>query len=552
MRVGGVAAVLVAVAIACGTLIGEGARPARAIPNLFEVTNTNDAGPGSLRQAILDLNAETDLDSLHAIAFNLAGPGPHRIQLQTPLPPLVRRATIEGYTALAALPNTAEEGTNAVITVELDGSLLPRTCADQRLGSGLVFDGQPEGEVRGLAIVGFPCAGVLVAGGADVVIAGTFLGLRADGTTTAPNGTGVIVTGGAADIRIGGPELADRNLISGNAGDGLLLDGANGAIVEGNVIGLAANANTARGNAGRGIAAANAPGTRIGTTAGPNRVAGNGAAGVDVSGSAAGTLVQGNRIGTRADGSVLANGGGAIVVSSPLVLVGGPGPGEGNVVAGGPQAGVIVRQAQGGPAVSGVTIRGNAILPGDAPGIDLQGTAGVTANDAGDSDSGPNGLQNYPVLSAVIAGPGQVRLLGTLNSTANATFELDVYTAPSCSSAGRAGLTWVGTLLAATDASGNAPLDLVAFTPEVSGFLLLTATDSAGSTSEFSDCRAIRWSVDVNCDGQETLADAMTLLQGLAGLSAAHACAGTPAWDVDGSGVADADDVAYVMRALSQ
>ena len=35
---------------------------------IFTVTNTNDAGPGSLRQAILDANIDVDLD---VIEFNI-------------------------------------------------------------------------------------------------------------------------------------------------------------------------------------------------------------------------------------------------------------------------------------------------------------------------------------------------------------------------------------------------------------------------------------------------------------------------------------------------
>ena len=46
-------------------------------PATFTVTNTNDAGPGSLRQAILDANASTG--TRDTIAFNIPGAGPHSI-----------------------------------------------------------------------------------------------------------------------------------------------------------------------------------------------------------------------------------------------------------------------------------------------------------------------------------------------------------------------------------------------------------------------------------------------------------------------------------------
>lgn len=50
--------------------------PARAAPNALEVTNTNDSGAGSLRQAILDADATNDV-----IDFNIPGPGIHIIHL---------------------------------------------------------------------------------------------------------------------------------------------------------------------------------------------------------------------------------------------------------------------------------------------------------------------------------------------------------------------------------------------------------------------------------------------------------------------------------------
>src|SRR5687768_18517027 len=52
--------------------------------NLFSVTNTLDAGAGSLRQAILDANATTnDADGPDIIQFNIPGAGPHTIALQS-------------------------------------------------------------------------------------------------------------------------------------------------------------------------------------------------------------------------------------------------------------------------------------------------------------------------------------------------------------------------------------------------------------------------------------------------------------------------------------
>ena len=88
----------------------------------FTVTNTNDSGAGSLRQAILDANAAGGADT---IAFNIAGPGVHTIVLA--LGAAVRHRRRSRSTATrspARRPNTAPlaEGTNAVLNIEISGA----------------------------------------------------------------------------------------------------------------------------------------------------------------------------------------------------------------------------------------------------------------------------------------------------------------------------------------------------------------------------------------------------------------------------------------------
>jgi len=58
----------------------------------------------------------------------------------------------------------------------------------------------------------------------------------------------------------------------------------------------------------------------------------------------------------------------------------------------------------------------NSIHSNAALGIDLaaNGTHGVTPNDAGDADSGPNALQNFPVITALVAGGNATINDGTL------------------------------------------------------------------------------------------------------------------------------------------
>lgn len=70
------------------------------------VTNTDDSGSGSLRQAILDANANTGLDT---IAFNIPGSGVHTINLTSALPTITDPVVIDGYTQPGSSANTLAE-----------------------------------------------------------------------------------------------------------------------------------------------------------------------------------------------------------------------------------------------------------------------------------------------------------------------------------------------------------------------------------------------------------------------------------------------------------
>src|SRR6185295_3550356 len=94
-------------------------------------------------------------------------------------------------------------------------------------------------------------------------------------------------------------------------------------------------------------------------------------------------------------------------------------PGEGNIIANNTGDGVQVwdDSASAGDT-SGNSIRGNTIYANTYLGINLmksgEGTGVVTANDVQDVDSGPNGLQNFPIITTAVDGTTTVS--GTLNS----------------------------------------------------------------------------------------------------------------------------------------
>ena len=130
-------------------------------------------------------------------------------------------------------------------------------------------------------------------------------------------------------------------------------------------------------------------------------------------------------------------------------------------------------------------ILSNRISANSFLGINLA-PGGVTANDAGDADTGANNLQNFPVLSAVAGG-----VQGTLNSAADATFTIEYFANTACDapSGFGEGLTPLGSASVTTNASGTATLPF--FAAPAGQVVTATATSSIGDTSEFSACATV-------------------------------------------------------------
>src|SRR5262249_24038965 len=102
------------------TVTGTGAIAALAqtatVMARYLVTNTPDSGTGSLRQAILDANANP---GQHLIAFAIPGSGAQTISPTSPLPDITDPVTIDGYTQPGASVNTLAVGDNAVLLIQL-------------------------------------------------------------------------------------------------------------------------------------------------------------------------------------------------------------------------------------------------------------------------------------------------------------------------------------------------------------------------------------------------------------------------------------------------
>ena len=297
-----------------------------------------------------------------------------------------------------------------------------------------------------------------------------------------------------------------QNIISGNAGDGLFYASTN-TTVQGNSIGSDITGILGRGNGIYGIEMVGDFRDPIdptqtflkigGSTAGDgNQISDNKFGGISIRNANAD--IEGNLIGTQADGvSALGNIGAGIDVSEFCrgstdlqVAVGGLVAGAGNTIAYNGPSGVQV-------GASTVTILRNSIFnngPNTAGsqeglGIDLTpGGQGVTPNDAGDADTGPNGYQNFPLLTSVGVATGNAIITGSLDSLPSTTYELEFFGNDVLDPSGYGeGRYFLGATNVTTDASGHVSFETVGF-PLVPGALRVTATatDPLGNTSEFS------------------------------------------------------------------
>jgi Astacin (Peptidase family M12A) len=339
------------------------------------------------------------------------------------------------------------------------------------------------------------------AGTSGNLIQGNYIGLAPDGFTAVPNFHGVLLSDHATNNTLGGTTSAARNLISGNNGSGIFLtdEGTSGNFIQGNFIGPGATGASATPNGNEGIyIVAGASGNFIGgTSAGAgNVISGNTYRGIYAYGTnTSGNLIQGNFIGTKADGTnALGNNWDGVVffdgASSNVVGLATDGSGTGNRIAFNGFTGIYAGSDNSDVSL-GNTIRGNTIYSNNYIGINLAGGVedfyGVTANDFGDADTGPNDLQNFPVITNAFGYAASTIVSGTLNSAASSTFSVDVYRNFSADPSDHGqGQFYVGTASVTTDGSGNGNFSLTNFTANYAGqFFTATATAASGDTSEF-------------------------------------------------------------------
>jgi CSLREA domain-containing protein len=559
----------------------------------FTVNTTSDSPSGTcgdgtctLREALIEANANGS--SKDTINFNVAGDGPHIINLASALQAVSQPVIING----ASEPGATCGSLPLTMKIVLNGSGLSSGETGLKITAS-------NAEVRGLVIQRFPSHGVEINGNSNK-LACNYIGTNSAGSLDLGNGSiGVYINNGGAN------EL-ENNLISGNDSYGVYIGGANanGNKLSANRIGLTAAGSAALPNGGEGVLVQDATNTAVGVAGNGNAISGNSGHGILISGNSPGTVVEGNRIGTSSNGQAdLGNGGAGVYINSTGARVGGSSTGSRNVISGNGQSGIVIDKggAQirrniiglnadanakipnnsygiyvrnsniviGGAGLGSIiagngqdgifvesgennSIQGNFIgtneslasglgnsmfgahvlfgqntsvgasvantiahngadgvyVPNDASlgtristnaifangdlGIDL-GNSGVTPNDAGDPDTGPNGLQNFPTLTSAGSDGVQTRVAGTLNSKPNQTYRVEFFRTGGCDPSGYGeGRNYLGFANVTTNGSGNAAINaLLSVAVSVGGSVSATATDAGGNTSEFSQCRSV-------------------------------------------------------------
>ncbi|MDA0744994.1 MAG: right-handed parallel beta-helix repeat-containing protein [bacterium] len=345
----------------------------------FTVTGTADSGAGSLRQAILDANANPGLDT---IDFNISGAGPHTIAPLFALPTVTDPVVIDG---------TTQPGFSGSPIIELDGSSAGTSANGLRITAGSSL-------VKGLVINRFGGDGIRLETAGGNRIEGCFIGTNPNGTAALGNHYGIQIVG-TPNNTVGGTASGTRNVISGNTGQGIRISGnpATGNVVAGNFIGTDVTGTVALGNGHFGVSIQDAANNTIGgTTAETRNLISANLSGIGIVGiTATGNGVQGNYIGTDITGTVdLGNNGNGVGIASPDNTVGGTVPGSGNLISGNNFVGLVI----GGANAIGVVVQGNRIgtnaLGSDALGNGHAGIqiAGAPGNTIGGTTDGARNL----------------------------------------------------------------------------------------------------------------------------------------------------------------
>ena len=381
-------------------------------------------------------------------------------------------------------------------------------------------------------------------------VANNFIGTNVTGTYPVPNtDNGVDIVFGAQNNTLGGTTAAARNVISGNLHEGVLIGfaGTSNNVVEGNFIGtdvtgknlltsdqqldgvyvgLGAGSNTIGGQ--NPVGAFN--------TAAWNVISGNAVNGILVTDSGTtGPVISGNFIGTDVTGTLpLPNGGNGITIAAGTsgTTVGAETSGIGNlnVISGNLGDGISITSSSGNNVsfdYIGVDLNNQVSLPNRGNGVSIHAASGNRVNQDVIRNNGGYGIltdaaatanawyydsiynnvaggiaqptnatpQPAPVLTAATVTNGQTTITGSVTGSPfhNTTLTIQLYASPAANSpAAVQGLTYIGSVVATTNASGNASFTTTLLKAVMPGQIITATADwNVASTSNFSNAETV-------------------------------------------------------------
>jgi parallel beta-helix repeat protein len=336
------------------------------------------------------------------------------------------------------------------------------------------------------------------------VVAGNYIGTDITGNLAIPNELdGIVISDGGQNNTVGGTTPAERNVISGNTESGIILGDSQNTVI-GNYIGINAAGTAALPNK-FGVNIFDTTFSRVGGTqpGEGNLISGNGG-GVTINGlGRTDAIVIGNRIGLDSSGKpALGNDSGVAFPGGIHSFIGGLGSAEANVISGNGWGVDIYSAGTNHNWIAGNTIIGSASTMGifihdyAAQNYIVRNT--ITNNNLGIriSKGTSNTLRanaisgnfttgiwltedgNQMLAAPVITSLSEEGISGT--TCANCTVEI-------FSDLDSQGLHYEGFTTAGP--TGEFSFSKRLYGPNVTA----TATDSIGSTSQFSDPSAISW-----------------------------------------------------------
>lgn len=258
--------------------------------NLSDGISRDATGKSTLRSAIQTANARGGRFEYH-IVFNIPGPGPHLIALQSELPVIVSTVHLDG---------SSEPNYSGTPVIQIDGGGV--------LGNG-IQSRSDRSVIEALSITNFVGPGVNLRDQSATIpsfgnrVIGNYIGIDPDGNV-AGNRLGI-----AAD---GDGHFIDENVISGNQAMGLRIRGDDVGVF-GNFIGTDPSGNNPLGNGSHGILV-----HAFGAIIDQNVISGNQTSGVYfLDQDAESNRLSNNRIGTNADGTAAVGNGLGVVIRGP-------------------------------------------------------------------------------------------------------------------------------------------------------------------------------------------------------------------------------------------